>query len=406
MTFAALMVECPPTEAQQGRPDDPDTKAGAAAEPVGSWAPMSPKRLWRKPMDGGYAAFTIGKEMSYAMPRMDGNHVLSGMRNEVWMTEWARHYPVPTDGRTVADLERGAGVTALVVAGRLITIGPSANLYCFAERSSNVAWERDLSSDYRCELPEFGYSASLVGYQNSVIALIGGPEHGVVAFAVADGSVIWESGPFDISYAAPILIEVGGQSQIVFLSSTEVIALKLKDGSLLWRRPHGNPATGRRATLLAVKDGLLLVSSYHGGGSRMLKLARVDERMKVEELWHREKLYIYPPSAVQVGDFLYGSTGDQAPISLVAVNARTGEIAWREVGFPNAHCHYLDGRVVIVDEDGLLTVVTPSPEKLTVHSQIKMFEKGAWWHSVWTDHRLILRDKETLLAYDLATGAQ
>ena len=406
VAFVAVMVECPPTGAQQGRPDDPDTKAGGAAEPVGSWAPQSPKRLWRRPLDGGYAALAVGEGAVFAIHRVSGGEILSCLDLENGLTAWSRTYPVAPAGRTLADLPRGTGVTALMVAGRLITIGPSANLYCFVENRPHTAWERDLVKDYNCALPEFGYSASLVGHRNSVIVLVGGPDHAVVAFAAADGSVIWESGAFDIGYAAPIITEAGDRSQVAFLSPTEAVGLDPHDGTLLWRHPHDTPALGREALLLAMEDGLLLLSSYGAAGTRMLKLTSTGKRTKVEELWHHEKLYIYPPSAVHVGDYVYGSTGDQAPVSLVAVNSKSGAIAWREPGFPNAHGHYLTGKIVLVDESGLLTVVTPSPEKLIVDSQIKMFEKGAWWNSARTDHRLILRDNETLLAYDLAAGAR
>jgi hypothetical protein len=53
----------------------------------------------------------------------------------------------------------------------------------------------------------------------------------VTALDLDDGGVIWASLDYEISYASPILIEVGGQPQLVFFLADRVVGV--------------SPATGR-----------------------------------------------------------------------------------------------------------------------------------------------------------------
>ena len=47
----------------------------------------------------------------------------------------------------------------------------------------------------RAVLDEYGYSGSPLAFDGRVIVLVGGDDHGVVAFDPADGSTVWESEP-------------------------------------------------------------------------------------------------------------------------------------------------------------------------------------------------------------------
>ena len=99
-----------------------------------------------------------------------------------------------------------------------------------------------------------------------------------------------------------------------------------------------------------------------------------------------------------------GLTGDgmTSPAFLTAVNARTGEIAWRERGLAKANCVGADGKLVILDEDGKLVLATATPEKLVVHAETQLFDGLAWTVPTIVGTTLYVRDTERILALDLS----
>ena len=58
---------------------------------------------------------------------------------------------------------------------------------------------------------------------------------------------------------------------------------------------------------------------------------------------------------MRVGDHVYTSSGDTNTVT-VAVDIKTGKVAWRERGFTNMLCLYADNKLIILDENGKLAL--------------------------------------------------
>ena len=108
-------------------------------------------------------------------------------------------------------------------------------------------------------------------------------------------------------------------------------------------------------------------------------------------------------NAVRSGKYVYASSGD-GPAFITALNAADGKIAWRERGFAKATMVYGDGKLIILDEDGILALATPTPEALTVHTKLQLLKKPAWTALTLVGKTLYVRDKETIMALDLGQG--
>ena len=106
-----------------------------------------------------------------------------------------------------------------------------------------------------------------------------------------------------------------------------------------------------------------------------------------------------------VGDYVYGSTGMQGPSFFAAINVKTGKVAWRKRGFAKATCVYADGRIIILDEDGQLALVTATPDDLSVHSKVNMLESKSWTVPTVVGKNLYIRDQKSIMALDLAYQA-
>ena len=127
----------------------------------------------------------------------------------------------------------------------------------------------------------------------------------------SDGTIVWKSKPYDISYAAPILINVDGQDQFVFFSPTKVIGIDPTNGASLWSHKVINYCRTNCTSAIWGEDNLLWAATKGVGGTRVLKLARRDGKTSVEEVWRDRKIRIYHWNAVRVGDYVYTSSGQQ-----------------------------------------------------------------------------------------------
>jgi hypothetical protein len=109
-------------------------------------------------------------------------------------------------------------------------------------------------------------------------------------------------------------------------------------------------------------------------------------------------------SAVRVGDYVYGTTGDFGPAFLTALDVKTGQAKWQHRGFGRASIIYADHKAIIMDEDGDLAIAKLAPEGVTILSQAKVFDTTSWTMPTLVGTTLYARDREKMVALDL--GAQ
>ena len=133
----------------------------------------------------------------------------------------------------------------------------------------------------------------------------------------------------------------------------------------------------------------------------MLQLAQADGKTTVNELWFTPKMRVHIGNAIRIGDRVYGSSGDFGPAFVTAVDVRTGEVAWQERGFARATFVYADGKLVLLDEDGTLALVTPCPERTAGPRQgVGPDQQGLDGAHAGGDG-LYLRDRATIKALEL-----
>jgi outer membrane protein assembly factor BamB len=380
----------------------PDRNFKVAAEGLAAeWPAGGPRRLWERPLAGGYSSLLVDEGLVYAMHRADDDEVMLALDAATGKEKWSSRYAVRRYKKAKSTYGDGPNATPLIAGEYIISVGYTALVRCLAKKSGTLIWKHDLIQEFDGKIQDFGYSASPLLYGRLVICLVGGVRNGVVAFRVQDGSIAWKSEPLDISYASPFLLDVDGQDQVVTMSSTEVLGLAAKTGKLLWRFPQENHFKNNCMTPVWGDDGRLFVSSHAEGGGRLLKLNRKGGTTTVDEQWANGKIRVVHSNAVWVGDYVYGSIGELGPFFLAAIDLRSGEFAWREREFSRAMCVYTKERMFVLDEEGALALVSVSPQGLTVHSKVKILQKHAWTPPTLTGRTLFVRDTKQMIALDV-----
>jgi outer membrane protein assembly factor BamB len=380
-----------------------------------AWPEGGPRVIWSRALGTGHSSILAEDGRLYSMYRKgnarsrqgpwDAAETVVVMDAATGTTIWEHTYPSPLG----ADFSYGAGPhsTPLLVGDRLFTIGTNKELFAFDKKTGKVLWSHDLIKAFGAPsllirpVVKAGYGCSPIAYGGTIICSVGGPGQSVMAFRQDDGRVAWKSGDFLTSAAAPLLIRVGAEEQLVVFGGGTVNGLDPRTGAILWSHPHDPGNDLNMNTPLWGPDNILLVSAAYKTGSRALRLRAAGETT-TEEIWYSNRVRFMFLSMIGLGDHVYGTSGDLGPSFLTAINIRTGEMAWQHRGIGRASLVYADGKAILLEEDGDLTLAKLTPEGVTVLSQQpKLFDTMSWTAPTLVGTTLYARDREKIVALDV-----
>jgi outer membrane protein assembly factor BamB len=365
-----------------------------------AWPASGPKRLWSRDLGDGHSSIVVDQGRLYTMYSRGEQEFVIALDAASGKTLWEHGYAAPTTG---LKLENGNGPhsTPLVVGNLLFTVGVVGKLHALDKQTGKVVWSHDLYQEYGGTRMGRGYSCSPMAYKNMVIVTVGKPGQALMAFDQRTGAVVWKKQDFSLSPSTPTLINVDGQEQLVIALAEQIVGLNPNDGELLWSHPH-QCDWGLNITMpLWGADKILFVSSAYSGGSRALQLQQTGGKTTVKELWASRRMRVHHSTMLRIGDLVFGSSGDFGPAPMTAVNVKTGDIVWQDRSFPKANLVYSGGKVILLDEDGQLALVTLSPQGMKVISKTSVLAHTAWTPPTLAGTALYVRDRKTIMALDL-----
>ncbi len=187
----------------------------------------------------------------------------------------------------------------------------------------------------------------------------GGDVHFVVALDCKTGKEVWRTqrntdAVKKFSFSTPLVIEVGGQKQLVSAGSNAVCAYQPRTGEEIWRVRYDGYSVVPRPVF---GHGLVYICT--GYESPKVLAIRVDGKGDVTAshvAWQLTRAAPHTPSLLLVGDELY-LVADKGVAS--CLDARTGKQHWQERlrGAYSASPLFAGGFVYFQSEDGHGTVV-------------------------------------------------
>jgi len=382
-----------------------------------AWPSSGPREVWSRPLGDGYSAIAESGGTLYTLYR-PAKGMLRTMVEKVWPADASPEVVVALDaatGRTVwehaydapalagMNMEYGPGPhsTPLVKDGLVYAVGATAKLHALDQKTGRVVWSHDLHREFGARTQARGYSCSPIAYGDTVIVTVGGSAKAVMAFGAKDGRVAWQAHDFDPGFSSPMLINVDGQDQLVVFHTDGIAGVDPKGGPLYWNHAHPTQYGLNISTPVWGEGNLLFMSSAYTGGSRVLHLSQANGRTTVEERWFTPKMRVHFGTAIRLGDRVYGSSGDFGPAFVIAIDVRTGDVAWQERGFARANLVSADGKLILLDEDGTLALASPTAGGLQVHARSSVLTNKAWTVPTLVGTRLYVRDRATIKALEL-----
>jgi len=184
----------------------------------------------------------------------------------------------------------------------VITVGGMGQVMCFDREGREELWMRRLDEDYGGILPGYGWSCSPLVIGDMVVLTALGEEVGLVALDCATGDELWITESVGgISHSTPVLLELLGQQQILFVSTPfdgpgsidaagilTISSYDPEDGSLLWEtETEGStyPIPGP----VQVTDDTFFVTGGYRGGSALLKISSAGDGYSFERLFYSQR---------------------------------------------------------------------------------------------------------------------
>ena len=115
------------------------------------------------------------------------------------------------------------------------------------------------------------------------------------------------------------------------------------------------------------------------------------------EHWFSRKLRFALGTPVAIGDYFYGATDNV----ILGADFQTGKRTSAKRGYTNASVVYASGKLIILDENGKLSLATATPEDLTIHAQHQISERYSLTVPALVGHTLYVRDRKHIMAFDL-----
>lgn len=245
----------------------------------------------------------------------------------------------------------------------------SQGVYCLT-MEGDVVWSRDLGKMQTRNA--FGEGGSPALHANKLIVPWDheGPS-ALIALDARNGETLWSTERDEPSaWATPLIVEVGGKTQIV-TNGTTVRSYDFEDGKLLWE--CGGQVANPIPTPVRVNDFVICMTGYRGNAIYALPFDASGDLTGTDKVrWHRTDAAPYVASPTLYKGRLYFTKSRDGIMS--SVDAQTGKVIIPEHRISGIRDIYASpvaaaDRIYFTSREGVTTVVKHSDtyEELSVN---------------------------------------
>lgn len=370
-------------------------RAGEYSEaPINTeWPAAGLPRLWKQPIGGGYASFTVGEGRAYTIEQRRDKEAVTAYDVETGRELWAFSYPASFD-----EVLGGPGPRATPVYhdGLVYSLGAMGDLYCLAAATGKPKWSKNILADNDTKNIHWAMSGAPLIVEDMVIVTPGGTSgKSIVAYNRLTGAPLWKSLNDRAAYTSPILATLAGRRQIVWISAERAVGIGVEDGKLLWEYPWPAQMDMNCSQPVVIDDADVLLSSAQGPGAALLKIAKNGDAFTAQPVWKNNRLKNKFNSSVLYQGYIYGF--DEA--ILACLDPKTGELKWKGGRYGYGQLLLAGGYLVIITEQGELVLVRATPEG---HQELARFQaiEGKTWNIPAIDNGLLLvRNTEEMACF-------
>jgi outer membrane protein assembly factor BamB len=398
-TLIALLLAATPTFPADWPQFLGPTRDSSSPSKIAPWKGEL-KPVWKMPIGESHSSPVVANGIVYAFykPKDKDADALAAFDAATGELKWDKSYDRE---KFVPKFGAGPRGTPSVDGDYVYTLGNTGVLACWNAKTGDIVWKVETLKEFSAKNLFFGVSTSPTVVGKVVVVMVGGKGAGVVGFDKLTGKTLWQATDDTASYASPIVVGEKDKEELVFLTSSNVRALKASTGRELWKLPFVDKLLESSTT--PVKLGDLYIVGSVTVGSIGVKV----ENNIAEQAWKNDKLTCYFSTPVGVGDYAYmvngAATLRNASITLRCVEAKTGEIKWEKPNVGKYHAaiiHTGDGKLLMLDDKGFLSLIEPDPKEYKELARTKVCGE-TWAHPALVGQMLYLRDDKELICLKL-----
>lgn len=377
------------------------TGDGVARENVSIGQKWTP--LWTATLGEGYAGPAVRDGRVYLID-YDQKESADALRcfslgdgQEIWRFT----YPVK--------IKRNHGMsrTTPVLAGKYaISIGPKCHVVCVEAETGKFVWGIDMVKEYNAEVPEW-YAGQCPIVDNDRVILAPGGDALMMAVELATGKVIWKTpNPHDwkMTHVSILPVDFAGKRQYVYCASRGVVGVAAADGTQLWETDKWVISIATVATPLYVGDGKLFFSGGYNAGAKMMQMREEGGKIEIVELFSlpASTFGATQQTPILYKDHIYGVRPD-GQLACLDLNGKVIWTSGSKEKFGIGPFLIADGKVLVVNDDGLLTVAEASPKGYRALAKDRILNgHESWAPLALAGNRLLARDLTQMVCLDIS----
>jgi outer membrane protein assembly factor BamB len=388
-----------------------DNTSREAVPLASSFGPGGPPLLWSVEVGEGHAGPAVAGGRVYLLDYDETRQAdaLRCLSLDDGREIWRRWYTVR--------LKRNHGISRTVPAVNerfAVSIGPGCQVMCVEAESGELRWGLDLVERFGAEVPLW-YTGQCPLIDGGQAVLAPGGTTLLAGVDLATGQVLWETpNPrgWRMSHSSIMVMSLGGVRTYVYAAIGGIVGVSAETrdrGRLLWQ------STEFGATVIAPSpvdagEGRIFQTAGYGAGSILLEVTASGESFAVRTLYrHRpaQGFACEQQTPVLFGGRLFGimpKDGGSLRSELVCWDP-AGRLVWssgQTHRFGLGPYLLADGKLLILNEDGVLTVAEASVEGFRPLASAKILEgPDAWAPMALVEGRLLARDTRRLVCVDL-----
>ncbi len=383
MTCAAWIFSAPAEDWPNWRGPHHD---GVSRE--AGWKADLGRRAWRVNVGVGFSSVAVSKGRVYTMgctgKRAGNQETVICLDAATGREVWKDTYPA----QLVDNLhEGGPAATPTVEDGRVFTLGKDGRLNCYDAATGKRHWTANLMERAAmARPPEWGFAGSPLIVGDHVVV----EASATFAFDKKTGREVWRSQAFQPAYGSPVAFQHGARLLLCTLKTEGLVILDAATGKTVavqdWRTSFRT-----NSTTPVVAGAHIFVSTGYGRGCGFFEF----DGREFKQVYAHKGMSNHMNNSVVVGPHVFGIDGNAhmpGAKELVCMELATGKVQWRQGGFGCGSLTAAAGQLVVLGEQGKLSIGPVSPKGFAATVSAQVLEGRCWTAPVLSHARIYCRN--------------
>ncbi len=386
---------------------------GISAEHIlQDWPASGLRVLWRTPATGGFSSMSIHEDQAFTQVKRTINAVAREVcvafstvdGRELWATavDSSKYDSGGDTGTSTNKGGDGPRSTPVFFGGKVYVLSSYLHLYCLNAANGQVVWDKDLPKLYGGQVIAWQSAASPLVEGEMVFVNGNGTGKCLLAFKADTGALVWGGQSDRMTHATPVAATIGNVRQVIFFAQSGLVSVVPETGKVLWR--YAFPYQTSTAASPVVAGDIVYCSAGYNIGAAAIRVTKPGTTLQVEELWQKpgEELQNHWTTPVHHDGYLYAihGHGEFGYAPLKCIDLMTGEERWSKSGFGPGGLLLVDGKLLVLSDDGELVQVQPDPSAYRETKRFQAINGKCWNAPSLSNGRIYLRSTKEAVSLD------